>query len=372
MYEQVQKRNKSSTSSQQKSQNSSGPSSSSVQRQAKKANASKTGLPDNLKAGIENLSGKSMDDVTVHYNSNKPAQVQALAYTQGKDIYVGPGQEKHLPHEAWHMVQQKQGRVQPTVQLGETPINDAPALEREADVMGAKAVANVKPASARQLLGGKETAGLAVTQFVRSSNILPGKLKFSAKSPFIKTGSKTENPQPEAAGSALENPQVQPAGSVLENPQQLTSGFSDSETESEIESQDNTPQYTTVAMGTAEKASIGEGLRTLGLTDCTAVAVLSNFDIQSQRYEEMGMFHIAGSHVESVGNTPGAMSQLQDLAKGEYTVVIVFGTDSGSNTMKSMIKEQTAIAKLLDGAKNKKEYTGSHVSIDRFGEVEVG
>jgi hypothetical protein len=60
----------------------------------------KTGLPDQLKAGIEKLSGMAMDDVRVHYNSSKPAQMQALAYTQGTDIHVGPGQERHLPHEA--------------------------------------------------------------------------------------------------------------------------------------------------------------------------------------------------------------------------------------------------------------------------------
>ena len=34
-----------------------------------------TGLPDNLKSGIENLSGYSEDDVKVHYNSSKPAQM---------------------------------------------------------------------------------------------------------------------------------------------------------------------------------------------------------------------------------------------------------------------------------------------------------
>lgn len=39
-----------------------------------------TGLPDNLKAGVENLSGYSLDDVKVHYNSSQPATVQALAY----------------------------------------------------------------------------------------------------------------------------------------------------------------------------------------------------------------------------------------------------------------------------------------------------
>ncbi|GGG40809.1 hypothetical protein GCM10011344_47060 [Dokdonia pacifica] len=100
-----------------------------------------TGLPDNLKTGIENLSGIAMDDVKVHRNSDKPAQLQAHAYAQGTDIHLGPGQEKHLPHEVWHVVQQKQGLVKPTVQMkGKVNINDDDGLEKEADVMGAKAL----------------------------------------------------------------------------------------------------------------------------------------------------------------------------------------------------------------------------------------
>ena len=99
-----------------------------------------TGMPDNLKSGIESLSGFSMDDVRVHYNSSKPATVQALAYTQGTDIHVAPGQEKHLPHEAWHVAQQMAGRVSPTTNINGMPVNDNAALEQEADVMGEKAV----------------------------------------------------------------------------------------------------------------------------------------------------------------------------------------------------------------------------------------
>ncbi|MEE9361197.1 MAG: DUF4157 domain-containing protein [Cellulophaga sp.] len=99
-----------------------------------------TGLPDQLKSGIENLSGYAMDDVKVHYNSPKPAQLQAHAYAQGTDIHLASGQEKHLPHEAWHVVQQKQGRVKPTLQMKSSiNINTDPALEKEADVMGEKA-----------------------------------------------------------------------------------------------------------------------------------------------------------------------------------------------------------------------------------------
>jgi hypothetical protein len=102
--------------------------------------ANDTGLPDNLKSGIESLSGYSMDNVRVHYNSAQPAQLNALAYAQGTDIHVAPGQEQHLPHEAWHLVQQAEGRVQPTMQAKGTAINDDPGLEQEADVMGAKAL----------------------------------------------------------------------------------------------------------------------------------------------------------------------------------------------------------------------------------------
>lgn len=100
-----------------------------------------TGLPHQLKLGIENISGYDMSDVSVHYNSAQPAQLNALAYAQGTNIHVSPGQEKHLPHEAWHVVQQKQGRVKPTIQMkAGIQVNDDPELENEANVMGAKAL----------------------------------------------------------------------------------------------------------------------------------------------------------------------------------------------------------------------------------------
>ncbi|ELR69289.1 hypothetical protein C900_05173 [Fulvivirga imtechensis AK7] len=122
-----------------------------AQLQAKSANAiqnsssqkknNNTGLPDHLKTGIEALSGHSMDDVKVHYNSDKPAQLQAHAFAQGTHIHLAPGQEKHLPHEAWHVVQQKQGRVKAVFQMkGNIHINTEADLEHEADIMGEKAL----------------------------------------------------------------------------------------------------------------------------------------------------------------------------------------------------------------------------------------
>ncbi len=98
-----------------------------------------TGMPDQLKGGLEQLSGTDLSGVRVHYNSSKPAQLNALAYTQGANIHVAPGQDAHLPHEGWHAVQQMQGRVSPTTQSNGVAINDDKGLESEADVMGAKA-----------------------------------------------------------------------------------------------------------------------------------------------------------------------------------------------------------------------------------------
>ncbi|CAK0759689.1 hypothetical protein CCP3SC15_240032 [Gammaproteobacteria bacterium] len=77
-----------------------------------------------------------------------------MAYAQGTDIHIAPGQERHLAHEAWHVVQQAQGRVRPTtLMMNGTSVNDDKGLEREADMMGERAIAK-----------GKEATWMEVTQ----------------------------------------------------------------------------------------------------------------------------------------------------------------------------------------------------------------
>ncbi|MGQ3013550.1 MAG: eCIS core domain-containing protein [Flavobacteriales bacterium] len=152
--------------------------------------ANNTGLPDNLKTGIENLSGYALDDVKVHYNSAQPAQLQAHAYAQGSDIHVAPGQEKHLPHEAWHVVQQKQGRVKATTQLkGQTPVNDDAGLEKEADVMGVKALSatpdstmplSLKSVSAERTVQKKGFTGGGPTSEETAVSIIKSKIGVAA------------------------------------------------------------------------------------------------------------------------------------------------------------------------------------------------
>ncbi|MGB1322909.1 MAG: eCIS core domain-containing protein, partial [Vibrio gallaecicus] len=90
-------------------------------------------IPINFKSKLEAKSGIDLSEVKIHYNSLKPRKIGASAYTQGKNIYIAPNQEKHIPHESWHCVQQIQGRVKPTFKYGNNLVNNDIRLEKEAD-----------------------------------------------------------------------------------------------------------------------------------------------------------------------------------------------------------------------------------------------
>ena len=96
-------------------------------------------LPSSLRQGLEGLSGFDLSGVRVHANDPAPGRINALAYAEGAEIRLAPGQEQHLAHEGWHVVQQMQGRVNATAREGDVAINDDPGLEREADDMGREA-----------------------------------------------------------------------------------------------------------------------------------------------------------------------------------------------------------------------------------------
>lgn len=114
--------------------------------QFKQTDRNKTGMPDNTKARMEDAFAADFSDVRVHANSTSAKEVGALAYTQGTDIHFAPGQFKPdspatrqlLGHELTHVVQQRQGRVQPTGEIAGMPVNDSPTFEKEADEMGKK------------------------------------------------------------------------------------------------------------------------------------------------------------------------------------------------------------------------------------------
>lgn len=105
-----------------------------VREAYKRKRTNLTGIPETTKQRFEEMSGYSFDDVRIHYSSDKPARLKALAYTRGSQVYIAPGQERCLEHELVHVVQQKEGRVRPTLRIGNIPVNDDAALEREADV----------------------------------------------------------------------------------------------------------------------------------------------------------------------------------------------------------------------------------------------
>ena len=134
----------------------------------------KGGMPQELVDGFANSSGHDLSDVNVHYNSAKPKDVGALAYAQGNDIHLGAGQEKHLAHEAAHIVQQREGRVKPTTQVAGAPVNADQALENEADAMAASLKKGPAKAQSPQ---GASVQGKGAIQKVTDYNALAQQLK---------------------------------------------------------------------------------------------------------------------------------------------------------------------------------------------------
>ena len=98
------------------------------------------GWPVAAKSGFGNkgpCQGFDLSHVTVHHNSPHPAALGAKAYTDGQTIHLAKGESHHLPHEAWHVVQQQQGKVRATGRLaGGVAVNSHEGLEGEATRMG--------------------------------------------------------------------------------------------------------------------------------------------------------------------------------------------------------------------------------------------
>ncbi len=103
-------------------------------------------MPTDVRAKMEGAFGTDFSGVRIHEGPRARA-LGALAYTQGADIHFAPGKyQPHsqtgqalLGHELTHVVQQSQGRVGATGQVAGARVNDNPALEAEADKVGAMA-----------------------------------------------------------------------------------------------------------------------------------------------------------------------------------------------------------------------------------------
>lgn len=103
-------------------------------------------MPENVQQKMESTMNADFSNVNIHVGS-KASSVGALAYTQGNDIHFAQGKfnpntqsgQNLLGHELAHVVQQRAGRVKATTSVNGLPVNDDRSLEKEADVMGAKA-----------------------------------------------------------------------------------------------------------------------------------------------------------------------------------------------------------------------------------------
>ena len=137
-----------------------------------------TGLPEKLKEGVEALSGLDLAEVRVHTGSDMPTQLRESAYAQGDNIHLAPGQERHLPHEAWHVIQQAPGRVKPRVQIAAESINDDSGLEREAAAMGTKAAGTLPDTTKPDAIAEIATYPKSERAVESAANDNPGRTNF--------------------------------------------------------------------------------------------------------------------------------------------------------------------------------------------------
>lgn len=106
--------------------------------------ASSTGnLPGPIQAKASSVLGHDFSGVNISEDDSAP-KMKARAYAQGESITFAPGQydpgskagQQLIGHELTHVAQQREGRVQPTVQKKGIWINDDRQLEQEADQKG--------------------------------------------------------------------------------------------------------------------------------------------------------------------------------------------------------------------------------------------
>ncbi|UJP40301.1 eCIS core domain-containing protein [Cellulomonas palmilytica] len=124
-------------------------------------------LPPLLRAGLEAMSGLALGDVRVHDESPRPAELGALAMATGDQVHLGPRQHEHLAHEAWHVVQQRQGRV--AAHAPGAVVAD-PVLEVEAEQLGRLASTGFRPRARSGARPGRG-AGPEATQLLTDDEV---------------------------------------------------------------------------------------------------------------------------------------------------------------------------------------------------------
>ncbi len=139
-------------------------------------------LPAAVQQKMEAALDADFSDVRVH-EGTEARKIGAIAYTQGSHIHFSPGRydplssigQSLLGHELAHVLQQRKGIVKPNLQMQGQAINNEPALEHEADVLGQKA-ATMSVSEQSPSISPKSTAA-------RSSTVVQcvGGIKFGIK-----------------------------------------------------------------------------------------------------------------------------------------------------------------------------------------------
>lgn len=108
-----------------------------------------TGLPEDVRARMEQVFKVNLDSVKIMPNSGMPGAVGALALAKGNEIHFAPGQfspntpqgQSMLFHEMAHLTQQNGSAVQATTERMGLQVNEDASLERAADQMARQALA---------------------------------------------------------------------------------------------------------------------------------------------------------------------------------------------------------------------------------------
>jgi hypothetical protein len=271
---------------------------------------------------MENLSGHSMDDVRVHRNSDKPAQLNAHAYAQGTDIHLASGQEKHLPHEAWHVIQQKQGRVKPTMQMkGKIDVNDDAGLEKEADVMGSKAVSYladrpIQKKESSNISGAVAQRDVTESASTASDNINES-MKIGAGGAALAEG-KTATDATNGAGVA---------GDFLDG----ANGFKNAYLEGKE-----------FFAGTPKEMSKGATVLAEGSKGILAV-IKASIAVSG---ESDAVKESAGNIIPGIGAAIGAFQNVMSMMQNQATWTLVDGLDNGTLTAKEKEKVASFVSRL--------------------------
>lgn len=123
-----------------------------IQKKENKATTNPSKLPDSINNVAKKSFGQDLSNVNIRTNDKEADDLGAKAFTKGNEISFGNGEydpssaegKSLIGHELAHVIQQKNGLVQPTSSINNIFINDNPHLEKQADEMGNSFAHNFK------------------------------------------------------------------------------------------------------------------------------------------------------------------------------------------------------------------------------------